>query len=144
MPCLFTSQPFSAHHGAAHVQDLLQQMLQDWLKIPKSQRWPFHLQEHVTMAVYEHCNLLFVAFTLENMQPLQILEALRAITTLLQSAFGGLTEEKARAMHLALPPVCRSAAPATCWRCACSPMGRVCLRIASCDGGHVTWLLGMH
>lgn len=91
------------------LQDLLQQMLQDWLKIPKSQRWPFHLHEHVTMAVYEHCNLLFVAFTLENMQPLQILETLRAITTFLQSAFGGLTEEKVRRLR---PAALRRLSPA--------------------------------
>jgi hypothetical protein len=78
------------------VQEHFQQMLQEWLKLPKSERWPVHLKEHTTMFVYDCCGLLFVAFTLENMQPLQVLESLRAITVFLQSAFGGLTEEKVR------------------------------------------------
>jgi hypothetical protein len=83
-------------------QELFQQMLQDWLKLPKSKRWPVYLKEHTTMFVYECSGLLFVAFTLENMQPLQVFEALRAITVFLQSAFGGLTEEKVRRQSLAI------------------------------------------
>jgi hypothetical protein len=78
------------------VQEVFQQMLQDWLKLPKSKRWPVHLKEHTSMFVYDCCGLLFVAFTMENMQPLQVFESLRAITVFLQSAFGGLTEEKVR------------------------------------------------
>lgn len=81
------------------VQEAYQQMLQDWLKLPKEERWPVHLHEHTTMFVYDCCGLLFVAFTLENMQPLKVLESLRAVTVFLQSAFGGLTEEKVRDRH---------------------------------------------
>lgn len=81
------------------MQEKFQQMLQDWLKLPRSERWPVHLQDHISMFVYDCSGLLFVAFTLENMQPLQVFESLRAITVFLQAAFGGLTEEKVR-----LPP----------------------------------------
>jgi hypothetical protein len=76
------------------VQEKLQQMLQDWLKLPRNGRCPVHLHDHISMCVYDCSGLLFVAFTLENMQPLQVFEALRAITVFLQAAFGGLTEEK--------------------------------------------------
>jgi hypothetical protein len=89
---------FAHLDAATWLQELFQQMLQDWLKLPKGQRWPVHLKEHTTMFVYECSGLLFVAFTLENMQPLQVFEALRSITVFLQSAFGGLTEEKVRAV----------------------------------------------
>jgi hypothetical protein len=47
------------------------------------------------MFVYDsNSGLLFVAFTLENVEPLQVIEALKAIATFLHSAFGGLSEEK--------------------------------------------------
>jgi hypothetical protein len=71
-------------------------MLQDWLKLPPGERKPVHLKDNISMVVYDSSSgLLFVAYTLENMQPLQIIEALKAITTCLHSAFGGLSEEKA-------------------------------------------------
>ena len=86
------------------VQEKFQQMLQDWLKLPRSERWPVHLQDHISMFVYDCGGLLFVAFTLENMQPLQVFESLRAITVFLQAAFGGLTEEKVRPPRTHVPP----------------------------------------
>jgi hypothetical protein len=71
-------------------------MLQDWLKLPPGDRKPVHLKDNISMVVYDsNSGLLFVAYTLENMQPLQIIEALKAITMCLHSAFGGLSEEKA-------------------------------------------------
>lgn len=81
---------------ARRLQEKYQLMLQDWLKLPPGERKPVHLKDNISMVVYDSSSgLLFVAYTLENMQPLQIIEALKAITTCLHSAFGGLSEEKA-------------------------------------------------
>lgn len=78
------------------AQEKYQLMLQDWLKLPPGERKPVHLKDNISMVVYDSSSgLLFVAYTLENMQPLQIIEALKAITMCLHSAFGGLSEEKA-------------------------------------------------
>ena len=75
-------------------------MLQDWLKLPPGERKPVHLKDNISMVVYDSSSgLLFVAYTLENMQPLQIIEALKAITMCLHSAFGGRSEEKVCCFH---------------------------------------------
>lgn len=72
-------------------------MLQDWLKLPAGERKPVFFKDSISMIVYDSSSgLLFVAYTLDNLQPLQVIEALKAITTFLHSAFGGLSEEKVR------------------------------------------------
>lgn len=84
-------------------------MLQDWLKLPPGERKPVHLKDNISMVVYDSSSgLLFVAYTLENMQPLQIIEALKAITTCLHSAFGGLSEEKVCCFRLPVFDVLRA------------------------------------
>lgn len=70
-------------------------MLQDWLKLPAGERKPVFLKDSMSMIVYDSSSgLLFVAYTLDNLQPLQVIESLKAITMFLHSAFGGLSEEK--------------------------------------------------
>lgn len=70
-------------------------MLQDWLKLPAGERKPVFLKDNISMIVYDSSSgLLFVAYTLDNLQPLQVIESLKAITMFLHSAFGGLSEEK--------------------------------------------------
>eukprot|EP00892_Ulva_mutabilis_P007478 jgi/Ulvmu1/5101/UM021_0118.1 len=78
-------------------QERYQLMLQDWLKLPAGERKPVFLKDSISMIVYDSSSgLLFVAYTLDNLQPLQVIESLKAITTFLHSAFGGLSEEKVR------------------------------------------------
>lgn len=75
-------------------------MLQDWLKLPPAGRSPVTLKAGLSMLVYDsQAGLLLVAFTLENVAPLQALEALKGVASILHSAFGGLSEEKVRATH---------------------------------------------